>query len=124
MRPIRKYTFAVETRVDREFIGLFGLLSQNDKFRRGEVWYKLGRDHWNKGFATECLLAMIRFAFDTLKLHRLEAGCAVDNIASIHVLEKAGMTREGRHREILPLKSGWSDNFAYAILESDLVPGT
>jgi RimJ/RimL family protein N-acetyltransferase len=35
------------------------------------------------------------------------------------VLEKAGMLREGRLRQVLPLKSGWSDNFEYSILETD-----
>jgi hypothetical protein len=29
------------------------------------------------------------------------------------------MIREGRLRQTLPLKTGWSDNFEYAILESD-----
>lgn len=56
---------------------------------------------------------------EKLKLHRIEAGCAVGNIASIKVLEKAGMIREGRLRQVLPLKSGWSDNFQYSILETD-----
>jgi ribosomal-protein-alanine N-acetyltransferase len=49
----------------------------------------------------------------------MEAGCAVDNKGSFTVLEKAGMVREGRLRQVLPLKSGWSDNFEYSILESD-----
>ncbi len=62
---------------------------------------------------------MIQFGFKTLKLHRIEAGCAVENHASIKVLEKAGMIREGRGRQILPLKSGWADNFEYAILENE-----
>jgi hypothetical protein len=52
-------------------------------------------------------------------LHRIKAGCAVENIASIKVLEKVGMIREGRGRQLLPLKSSWSDNFQYAILETD-----
>lgn len=59
------------------------------------------------------------FGFETLKLHRIQAGCAVNKIGSIKVLEKAGMIREGRGRQVLPLKSGWSDNFEYSILETD-----
>ena len=54
-----------------------------------------------------------------LRLHRIETGCAVGNIGSIRVLEKAGMVREGRLRQVLPLRSGWSDNFKYSILETD-----
>jgi ribosomal-protein-alanine N-acetyltransferase len=62
---------------------------------------------------------MINFGFETLQLHRIGAGCAVKNSGSIRVLEKAGMIREGRCRKVVPLKTGWSDNFEYAILEND-----
>jgi len=63
---------------------------------------------------------VIKYGFDILQLHRIEAGCAVENIGSIKVLEKVGMTREGRGRKVLPLKSVWSDNFEYSILETDV----
>jgi ribosomal-protein-alanine N-acetyltransferase len=116
---IKNYTFAIEDKSTTEFIGLFGLKLGNPKYKRGEVWFKLYPKYWNKGYATEALVAIIDFGFDTLNLHRIEAGCAVDNIGSIKVLEKAGMTREGRGRKVLPLKSGWADNYEYAILESD-----
>ncbi|RDV14593.1 N-acetyltransferase [Pontibacter diazotrophicus] len=116
---IQQYTFAIEQKADKQFIGLIALKLGNSKYSRGEVWYKLDVTCWNRGFGTEALRRMLNFGFDTLKLHRIEAGCAVDNIGSIKVLEKVGMTREGRKRKVLPLKSGWSDNFEYAILETD-----
>ncbi|MFK7935447.1 MAG: GNAT family N-acetyltransferase [Saprospiraceae bacterium] len=116
---IKNYTFAIENKIDGAFIGLLGFKLGSEKYKRGEVWYKIHPDHWGNGYATEVLIAIINFGFATLKLHRIEAGCAVENVGSIKVLEKAGMQREGRHRKILPLKSGWSDSFAYAILESD-----
>ncbi|WP_109097978.1 GNAT family N-acetyltransferase [Aquimarina sp. AU58] len=119
LHEIKKYTFAIETKSDGKFIGLFGLKIGNKKYNRGEVWYKIHSDYWKKGYATESLRAVIDFGFETLKLHRMEAGCAVDNIGSIKVLEKAGMIREGRGRQVLPLKSGWSDNFGYSILKTD-----
>ncbi len=116
---IKNYTFAIENRMDKEFIGLFGLKLGNAKYKRGEVWYKIHSDYWKKGYATESLKAVINFGFENLKLHRIEAGCAVENIGSFKVLEKGGMIREGRLRQVLPLKSGWSDNFEYSILETD-----
>lgn len=119
LTKIKNYTFVIENRSDKKFIGLFGLKLGNEKYKRGEVWYKINSNHWKKGYATEALKAVINFGFETLKLHRIEAGCAVDNIGSIKVLEKAGMIREGRGRQVLPLKSGWSDNFEYSILASD-----
>ena len=119
MSEIRNYTFAIENKLNNEFIGLFGLKLGNIKYKRGEVWFKIHSDYWNMGYATESLKALINFGFETLNLHRIEAGCAVDNIGSIKVMEKAGMIREGRGRGVLPLKSGWSDNFTYSILETD-----
>ncbi len=116
---INNYTFAIELKEDKTFIGLLGFKIGNKKYRRGEVWFKLNSEHWNKGYGTECLKAIINYGFDTLNLHRIEAGCAVNNTGSTKVLEKAGMIREGRGRQVLPLKSGWSDNFEYSILESD-----
>ena len=117
---IKNYTFAIEQKKDNQFIGLFGFKLSDKKYNKGEVWYKIHSDHWKKGYGTEALNRILDFGFDTLKLHRIQAGCAIDNIASIKVLEKAGMTREGRGRKILPLKSGWSDNFEYSILETDI----
>ncbi|WP_339838934.1 GNAT family N-acetyltransferase [uncultured Maribacter sp.] len=119
LSKIKNYTFAIENRLDREFIGLFGLKLGTEKYKRAEVWYKIHSDFWKKGYATESLKAVINFGFENLKLHRIEAGCAVENIGSIKVLEKSGMLREGRLRQVLPLKSGWSDNFEYSILETD-----
>lgn len=119
LSEIKNYTFAIVERETGEFIGLFGLKLGSKKYKRAEVWYKIHIDFWNKGFATETLKAVISFGFNKLKLHRIQAGCAVENLASIKVLEKAGMIREGRGRQILPLKSGWSDNFEYSILDTD-----
>ncbi|PCJ66570.1 MAG: GNAT family N-acetyltransferase [Bacteroidetes bacterium] len=119
LSEINNYTFAIETIQNNQFIGLFGLKLGNKKYNRGEIWYKIHSDFWNNGYATESLKAIINFGFNTLNLHRIEAGCAVDNISSVKVLEKVGMIREGRGRLMLPLKSGWSDNYQYSILDTD-----
>ncbi len=115
----KNLTFAIEQAISKTFIGLIALKIGNEKFKNGEVWYKLHSDYWGKGFGTEALNSILKFGFEKIKLHRIEAGCAIENIGSIKILEKAGMTREGRKRQVLPLKSGWSDNFEYAILETD-----
>ncbi|KIO76555.1 GNAT family acetyltransferase [Pedobacter lusitanus] len=117
-KTITNYTFAVEFEKGG-FVGLVSLKLSSPKFNSAEIWYKINVDFWNQGYATEAILAVIRFGFDRLKLHRIEAGCAVENLASIRVLEKAGMTREGRKRQILPLVTGWMDSFEYAILDEE-----
>ncbi len=116
---IAKYTFVIELTSTKQFIGLIALNLGNPKYKSGEVWYKLFPKYWNKGKATEALQCILKFGFEELKLHRIEAGCAINNLGSIKVLEKAGFSYEGRKRKTLPLKSGWSDNFEYGILEND-----
>lgn len=102
-----------------DFIGLAGMTLSNDRFKTGEFYYKLLPEFWGNGFATEMAKALIKFGFEECKLHRIEAGVATQNLASIRVLKKAGMTREGTLRKILPIRGKWKDNFHYAILEDD-----
>jgi RimJ/RimL family protein N-acetyltransferase len=115
----KNFTFKVDLIESKSFIGLISLNLGKSKFKNAEVWYKFHSDFWNKGYATESLNKILDFAFGELKLHRIEAGCAVDNIGSIRTLEKVGMIKEGRKRKVLPLKYGWSDSFEYAILATD-----
>lgn len=120
----KDFIFKVELIKGKLFIGLIALHLGNPKFKTGEVWYKFHSNSWNNGYATEALKEILEFGFNELKLHRIEAGCAVNNIGSIRTLEKVGMTREGRKRNVLPLKDGWSDNFEFAILSTDVESST
>jgi len=115
----RHFTFAVELIDDEKFIGLIGLHLGKEHYRNAEVWFQYDYRFWNKGYATESLRKIIDFGFEDLNLHRIEAGCAVDNVGSFSVLEKVGMLREAHTRQLLPLRSGWSDHFGYAILSTD-----
>ncbi len=116
---ISEFTFAIEIKSKTHFIGLIGISLGKPKYRNAEVWFKFDPEFWNNGFATEALNHILNFGFTNLHLHRIEAGCAVENFGSIKVLEKCGMIREGHTRQILPLKSGWSDNYGYAKLSTD-----
>ncbi|MCP9752731.1 GNAT family N-acetyltransferase [Ferruginibacter sp. HRS2-29] len=117
--PRAAYTFCVSLAETNEFIGLIGLKPGKANYRIAEVWFKTHPAFWRKGYTSEALAEILRFGFAELTLHRIEAGCAVGNRASIRVLEKAGFTREGRKREILPIRGKWVDNFFYSILEKE-----
>ena len=119
VRPRRKYGWTINEKSSNRFIGYIGLNLSADRFRLGEIYFKLMPASWGNGYATESAKAVIRFGFEQLQLHRIEAGVATENKASIRVLEKLGMTREGTRRKILPIRGQWKDNFHYAILETD-----
>ncbi|CAN5343017.1 GNAT family protein [soil metagenome] len=117
--PRKSYIFSINLSDTNQFIGLIALILGKPNFKIAEVWYKIFPDYWSKGFTTEALAQILKFSFTNLGLHRIEAGCAVENIASKKVLEKAGFINEGGKRQVLPIRGAWVDNFSYAILETD-----
>lgn len=117
--PQSRYTWRITVKESGRFIGLAGMTLSNDKFRLGEIYYKLFPDCWGKGYATEVARNLIVVGFQKFGLHKVEAGVACENERSIRVLEKTGMTREGLRRGILPIRGEWKDGFLYAIVEDD-----
>ena len=117
--PRDSYTWKIILKETNQFIGLAGLSLSNDKFKLGEIYYKLHPDYWGKGYATDVAKRLIRKGFEDFDLQKVEAGVATENIKSIRVLEKAGMIREGLRRKILPIRGEWKDNYHYAIVKSD-----
>ncbi len=85
----------------------------------GEIGYALREDIWNRGYGTELAQALIETGFTTLGMHRVWATVHPQNTASVRVLEKAGMTYEGRLRDHLRMPGGWRDSLLYALLRSD-----
>jgi len=115
----KQYCWGVWAINSNDFIGLAGLVVAVERFKMAEIYFKLSPDFWGKGYATEISNKLLKFGFEELRLHRIEAGVATENIKSIRVLEKVGMTREGLRRKILPIRGEWKDNYHYAILENE-----
>jgi len=85
----------------------------------GSIGYWIGAPFARKGYMTAALRALTPFCFGTLRLHRLEAACIPDNVASIRLLEKAGFKREGYARSYLCINGVWQDHLLYARLKED-----
>lgn len=118
--PRRAYQWKIISKTNGEFVGMCGIFLSLDKFKIGEIYYKLYPQYWGNGYATEVAKLLINKGFSVFNLHKVEAGVATENHRSIHVLEKCGMTREGLRRKILPIRGQWVDNFHYAIVEDDV----
>jgi [ribosomal protein S5]-alanine N-acetyltransferase len=95
---------------------------RSTRHRCGELSYVVHPDWWSRGLGTEIACLLIGFAFTSLGLHRVEATTHPDNVASQRVLEKAGMTYEGRMRDHLLVDGTWRDSLGYAILQTDPRP--
>ena len=111
---------AVVRRDSGHVIGTIGFMWYSDTNSAAEIGYSFSRAEWNRGYATEALNAVIRSAFSSLPLNRLEAQHDLRNPASGRVMEKCGMVREGILRQRIRNKGEWIDVVLYAILRSDL----
>lgn len=73
---------------------------------RIEVGYFLIKEFTGKGYATEAANVAIRYAFEHLKVFRIDLRCAADNTASIQVARRCGFTQEGCFRQYHRKKDG------------------
>ena len=85
----------------------------------GHIGYWIGEPYAGKGYMLEALNLLVTFAFDTLRLHRIEAACIPSNTRSVRVLEKAGFQREGLLRSYLRINGSWQDHYLYALIAND-----
>jgi len=118
--PRRFIKFMVVLKCSDEVIGECGLLMPNVEHETGELIFRYSTKYWGHGYATEAAKEMIKYGFDTLKLHRIEAICDVRNKMSARVLEKLGMKLEGRLREHKIIKGERRSSDIYSLLKYEL----
>lgn len=109
------YLWAI-TLADGTGMGTAGLEVTSNANQRAEFGYNVAPGLWGQGYATEVAKAITSFAFDVRGIHRLEATCHPDNVASARVLEKAGLAFEGRPRDHAKKDGLWRDSLLYAVI--------
>lgn len=84
--------YAIVLKESDAVIGCCGFIDmQFNGGRETEVTYRIAKEYWGKGFASEAVRACKEYAFSQLGLSRLMARIEPENIASIKVAEKAGL---------------------------------
>ena len=81
--------------------------------------YWMGAPHAGKGVMTRAVAVAVRWGFTTLRLHRIEAACLPDNIASMTLLQSNGFQREGLARAYLKINGAWRDHLLFALIENE-----
>ena len=90
--------FAVEDGQTAEFVGRVGLMRQAEwtaSEDNVEIGWAIARDRWGEGLATEAARAVLADGFDRVGLPRVIGFSSPDNIASVRVMERLGMTLQG-----------------------------
>src|SRR4030095_5182712 len=88
-------------------------------FQSAYLGYQIGAPFAGRGYMTEALQLVLRYAFDKMKLHRLEANIQPNNTASIALVKRAGFTKEGYSPRYLKICGRWRDHERWAILAED-----
>jgi ribosomal-protein-alanine N-acetyltransferase len=88
-------------------------------FRNAYLGYYVGAKYAGEGYLTEAIDLMLQYAFENLKLHRLEAIIQPGNLASIKLVKRAGFIREGFSRRYLKISGRWRDHERWAIIAED-----
>jgi ribosomal-protein-alanine N-acetyltransferase len=102
------------------FIGEVSLGSvQRGPFQSANVGYWIDEAHAGNGYMPEAVAVVLRYAFEELGLHRVEAAIVPRNARSRRVTEKLGMRDEGTSQRFLQIRGVWEDHVRYAITSEE-----
>jgi RimJ/RimL family protein N-acetyltransferase len=112
-------TFTIEQKAQGEFRGLIELRDIDHEHSQGELSFWLVVESWGRGFMSEAVQAVVRYAFQGLGLNRLYAHHMLRNPPCGRVLEKAGFKQEGLLRQRVRKWGRFEDVALWAILRED-----
>ncbi|MEG0259255.1 MAG: GNAT family protein [Lysinibacillus sp.] len=116
----REYTFGIYELGTERLIGHIALYAiKRMPYSSAFVGYAMDQNYVGRGIVTEAVQLVVKFAFEQVDIHRVEAYVAPTNEASIRVLEKASFKREGLLRKLLYINGVWEDHYMYAQLLED-----
>jgi RimJ/RimL family protein N-acetyltransferase len=113
------YEFAI---CDRGTGALYGAiaLSNHQRYDNGELSYWVGQPFWGNGYATEAAKAILDFAFDVKKYHKVYARHFASNPASGQVIQKIGMKKEGVLMDHVKKEERYEDLIYYGIVRNKM----
>jgi len=98
-KNIPDYNFSIELKSEKKIIGGIGLLKVDRISKTAETGSWINKKYWRNGYITEAKIALNDFAFNELKLDRLESPVYRDNVASNATQLKMGYVLEGCKRK-------------------------
>ena len=114
-RAGRTLNLAIIERLAGRLVGAISLREVSREHRRAELGYWIGRPFWKNGYGTEAAREVMRFAFETLRLERLEAAVFRGNRRSDRLLAKLGFRKEGTRPHSFWVHGRWVDDVLYGL---------
>jgi RimJ/RimL family protein N-acetyltransferase len=114
------FLFALWDKATGAYVGESYLANPDWEVPRIEVGYFIVKDFTRQGYATESAKAAIQYAFEKMKVLRIDLRCAADNVGSMQVAKRCGFTQEGCFRQHHRKKDGTLvDMLWYGLLLSE-----
>ena len=117
--PGEGFQFAIELRETGKLIGDCYLMVKEEDALQAEIGVTLSLQHQGRGLASEAVTCVLDYVFVELRLHRVVAITDCENDASVALLERLGMRREGHFIRNIWFKGKWGDEYLYAILKDE-----
>ncbi|WP_338044224.1 GNAT family protein [Paenibacillus oryzisoli] len=116
----KRYAFGIFLNATGQLIGDISLFEvQRGPHQKCILGYSMDQAHNGKGYMSEAIQLVMKFAFEEVGLLRVEAGVMPRNVGSMRVLEKAGFQREGLARKLLEINGVREDHVVFAMLAED-----
>ncbi len=111
--------FAIETK-DGVHIGGIDFHITIPENRKARLGVMIGdKAYWSRGYGTDAMLAMLRFGFDEMNLHRIDLTVDADNERATACYRKCGLTEEGRLRRVRFSGGRYVDQLVMGILRDE-----
>jgi len=117
--PGQWFQIAVELKETGMLVGDCALKIEEHDEHQAEIGFTLARAYWGRAIASEAVSCVLEYAFVTLGLHRVIAIADCENAASVSLLERLGLRREGHFRQNVWFKGKWGDEYLYAMLQEE-----
>ncbi len=117
--PGQWFQIAIELKETGTLVGDCALKINEHDNRQAEIGYTVSRAYQGKGIASEVVSCVLDYAFRTLELHRVVAITDCENTASVALLERLGLRREGHFIQNVWFKGKWGDEYLYAMLQHE-----
>jgi ribosomal-protein-alanine N-acetyltransferase len=115
-----KQSFMICRAEDGAIVGTITLSQIFQKaFQNAYLGYQLFGGFTGNGYMTEAVELVLRYAFEDLGLHRVEANVQPGNKPSIAVLDRSGFSKEGFSRRYLKIAGRWRDHERWALIKED-----
>ncbi len=86
--------------------------------------YWIDRHVAGRGITPTAVALLIDHCFAVVGLHRVEIDIRPENAASLRVVEKLGLRREGFYERFLDIAGGWRDHVAFAVTVEETAGGS